>query len=187
MSRAPPGHREASMDPAGLWGLGSGRWTTPPALWAPLPSPGRTALARLQVGRKCIWPPPCIGCFWRELCDSVENIPTLKVCSFTYLSLTLSSWFRLGLSHRWSLRRWSTYSLSAHVCEFFLARNEPWVIPPCVMSCVWPNLTFSCRHSCAVWKETPYFSMCLRGGPSSNLWLCEIFCGLFLEPVPTDE
>lgn len=54
------------------------------------------------------------------------------------------------------------------------------------MSYVWPSLTFSCRHSYAVW-ETPHHSMCLRSGPSSDLWLCKIFCGLLLDLVLTDE
>lgn len=39
----------------------------------------------------------------------------------------------------------------------------------------------------AVWEETPHLSVCLRGGPSSTLWVCEIFCGSFSDPVLADE
>lgn len=94
---------------------------------------------RLWVGMKYMQPLSCVGCFWQELCDLVENIPTLKICSFICLSLKLSKSLRLGL-----LRRWGTNSFkSAQIWEFLLAVNEPGMTPVCFMPHVWPKLTFS--------------------------------------------
>lgn len=186
MNRAQSGHKEAIEDLASLWGLALvGGWYLQPfghhyhLLARRLMPAGRhevnlTSTLCWMLLTRALW---------------LVHLKTLLL-----LNLAASPAFLWSFLHDSDLRSaigglWGDEALTlCRTCMWIIVCKE-WALNDlsmCHVLCVaQPHL--SCRHSSAIWEETLHLSVCLRGGPSSNLWLCEVFCGRFLEPVLTDE